>query len=166
MNDAPSDGIVVPCLRGHACTFVFEEPPDDPEVQAALATLLDPRSTLLAEAEPWVVAYCRDIVARYEADDEQPPMTLEQASDVWSHVEFGTEFVVSRRARGDDEDGIYFSLECSCDWEPEHGLQLVVRDGRTVSKVGAFDGHLTNADAYGERSFADVVYVSIESSGG
>lgn len=58
-------------------------------------------------------------------------------------------------------DGIYFSLECNCDGEPEHGLQLVIRDGLTVSKVGSFDGHLTNADAYGDRSLAGIVYVPI-----
>jgi hypothetical protein len=158
MNDLPSEHIIVPFLRGHVCTFVFEAPPDDPEVRAALAALLDTKSTLLAEAEAWVVAYCKDVLAHYPDDWEKPTVRLEQPGDVWSHVQFGSEFVVSRRTDGDDEDGIYFSLECNCDWEPEHGLQLVIRDGRTVTKVGSFDGHLTNADAYADPSLVGVVY--------
>ncbi len=157
--------MIVPFLRDQACTFVFEESPDDPEVRSALAALLDPKSTLLAEAEPWVIAYCKDILAHYPEDWERPAVKFDEPGDIWSHVQFGSDFVVSRRADGDDEDGIYFSLECNCDWEPEHGLQLVIGDGRTVRKVGAFDGHLTNADAYGDRSLVGVVYVSIGGSG-
>lgn len=66
-----------------------------------------------------------------------------------------------------DEDlGCYFSgpvtasAECECSWEPEHGLQLVFRGGRTISKVGPFDGHLTNTSAFGREDLAGIVYVS------
>jgi hypothetical protein len=37
---------------------------------------------------------------------------------------------------------VYVSVECECDWEPEHGLQIVFRDGATVTKVGPYDGHV------------------------
>jgi len=37
---------------------------------------------------------------------------------------------------------VYFSIEGNCDWEEEHGLQLVFRDGTEVTKVGQYDGHL------------------------
>lgn len=42
----------------------------------------------------------------------------------------------------------------------EHGLQIVFRGRHTVSKVGPFDGHLTNADAFGREGLDSVVYVS------
>jgi hypothetical protein len=84
--------------------------------------------------------------------------------DVWTQVEFGREIYVSQRAENDTEDGVYLSLECSCDWEPEHGLQLVCRDGRAVSKVGPFDGHVTNSDAFAKPSLAGVVYKTIAST--
>ena len=51
------------------------------------------------------------------------------------------------------------SVECGCDWEGEHGLQIVFKDGLVVNKVGAFDGHVTNSDAYGDPGLEDVVYV-------
>jgi hypothetical protein len=164
MNDSASDSVRVPFLRDHVCMLVFEVPAGDPEVRRALAAMLDKTSTLLAEAEPWVIAYCKDVLAHYPAASQRPRVALEHPGDVWSHVRFGGELTVSRRTHGDDEDGIYFSLECGCDWEREHGLQLVIRDGRTVTKVGSFDGHLTNADAYGDRSLVGRVYVPLDRS--
>ena len=35
------------------------------------------------------------------------------------------------------------------------------RDGRAVTKVGPFDGHLTNADAYADSSLVGVIYVPL-----
>jgi hypothetical protein len=60
---------------------------------------------------------------------------------VWDHVSFGTEFHVER---GFDDQEVYVSVACECSWEPEHGLQLVFKEGRCVSRVGPYDGHLTN----------------------
>lgn len=62
----------------------------------------------------------------------------------------------SRRAYGDK--GIYVSLECSCDWEPEHGLQIVFKDGKRVNKISSYDGHLTNSDAYADDDLEDVIF--------
>lgn len=39
-------------------------------------------------------------------------------------------------------------MVCNCDWEYEHGLQFVFRQGRVLTRVSAEDGHLTEADAY------------------
>jgi hypothetical protein len=64
--------------------------------------------------------------------------------------------MVSRRAYGDK--GVYVSIECNCDWEPEHGLQIVLKNGSEVTKVGPYDGHLTNSDAYADSTLEGVVY--------
>lgn len=37
---------------------------------------------------------------------------------------------------------------CECDWEEEHGLQLVFRQGKKLTRISDQDGHLTEADAY------------------
>ena len=40
------------------------------------------------------------------------------------------------------EDGVMqFLMECDCEWEPEHGLEIVVYD-RLVIHVGAYDGDI------------------------
>jgi hypothetical protein len=50
--------------------------------------------------------------------------------------------------------------DVECDWEPEHGLQIVFRGGRTVTKVGPYDGHLTNSAAYADGDLDGVLYRS------
>jgi hypothetical protein len=64
--------------------------------------------------------------------------------------------MVSRRPYGDEL--IYISLACAGDWEREHGLQVVFKQGLLVNKVGPFDGHLTNSDAYANKELEDVIY--------
>lgn len=39
--------------------------------------------------------------------------------------------------------GLHVVLGCECAWEPEHGLQLVFRDGRRLTRISQFDGDLT-----------------------
>lgn len=93
--------------------------------------------------------------------DEAPDLSIANAPDVWQHVDFG-ESIHVHRERGDKyvEAGVYLSVECSCEWEQEHGLQLVSREGIEVVKVGAYDGHLTHAHAFGDPRLVGVVYRS------
>jgi hypothetical protein len=147
-----------PSLR--SCDLEYEEADrDDGEVRAAVKRLEAADRELLRAAESYVAQYCEESLATYGADD-RPDVHVQAPGDVWRYVELGGEMTVTRRAEGDAEDGVYFSIGCSCEWEPEHGLQLVIRDGRAVTKVGPFDGHVTNADAYDNRAYVGVVYVS------
>ncbi len=77
---------------------------------------------------------------------------------IWRHVTFGREFDLHLGRDGDAS--VYLSVECECEWETEHGLQIVFRSGREVCKLGPFDGHMTNAEAFGRRDLADRIYVS------
>ena len=45
-----------------------------------------------------------------------------------------------------------------CDWEPEHGLQLVFRKGQSLSRVSDDDGHLTYSDAFNLPEDQDRIY--------
>lgn len=143
-------------LGGHSCRFILVGFADDPrpdEVRAAVRNALDAGPAILKAAQPHVVQYRADMLALQGVTAK-----LAKPSDVWSHVKLGDELFVRRRAKGTAEDGVYLSLECNCDWEVEHGLQLVVRDGTAISKVGPFNGHLTNAAAYADPSLIGVVY--------
>jgi hypothetical protein len=69
---------------------------------------------------------------------------IDSPTEIWKHVR-PTEIHVSRRHRRDKK--VYVQVAAECDWEPEHGLQLVYREGRELSRVSQQDGHLTHTDA-------------------
>jgi hypothetical protein len=77
---------------------------------------------------------------------------------VLDHVRLGTEPTLARNPHGDRR--VYVSVECECNWETELGLQVVFRDGATVTKMGPYDGHLTNAAAYADPALEGIVYHS------
>ncbi len=65
--------------------------------------------------------------------------------EVWEYVH-PSEIFVRRRSRR--EKGVYVQITAECDWEPEHGLQIIYRRGKELSRVSDQDGHLTQTDAY------------------
>ncbi len=66
-------------------------------------------------------------------------------AQAWEHVR-PTEVFVARRHRRDRE--VYVQVTAECRWEPEHGLQIVYRNGKHLSRVSDQDGHLTHSDPY------------------
>lgn len=132
--------------------------PDKDEIHRAVTTLLTGDDSALRAARIDLYRYYVDSVrlARESGLGAELP-EIAGVEDVWDHVSLGGEFRVDR----EPADGhVYVSIEGECDWEPEHGLQLVLKDGRTVTKLGPFDGHLTNALAYARSDLEGVVYVS------
>ena len=144
-----SDPIKMGALGGKKCCFVLEGYDDDPKKEdfhAAIANFLAADESVLKAAEPRIFRYYEDCNAHWEPDDDEH-IVIAQPGDVWGHIRLGDEPMVTRRAYGDRL--VYISLECGCDWEPEHGLQIVFKCGLWVNKVGSYNGHLTNSDAYG-----------------
>jgi len=90
------------------------------------------------------------------AGDDAPRLQIDRPADVWRHVDLGSVLVVARD-HGSGRD-VFVSLESNCAWEVEHGLQLVFKNGREVSKVGPFDGHVSNASAYDDDALDGVIY--------
>lgn len=110
------------------------------------------RDTLLV-ASPDLQNYCSDINQFLDPEDE---LHVDDSSDLWKHVRFGNEVYIERRHHGDRK--LYATIECGCEWEEEHGLQLILREGLAVTKLGTYDGHLSNADSYADSSLEDTVY--------
>jgi hypothetical protein len=152
-----SQPLPVGALGGRSCFFVlvgYEEDPNQEDFHAAIASMLSVENDLLREATPDVFRYYEDMNSEWEPGD--PEYVEAEVQDIWKHVQLGRELHVSRRSRADR--AVYVSLECSCDWGPEHGLQVVFKQGRAVAKVGPYDGHLTNVDAYADPTLEGVVY--------
>lgn len=113
------------------------------------------QADLKRQAGPHVWAYYRDFATHYGTDPGFP--SIPDASSVWDFVTFGNGEIWVQR----DEEHWYISIENECAWEPEHGLNLVFREGRQLVKVGQVDGHLTNARAFVDASMTEeAVYVN------
>lgn len=159
-----SEPITVPVLGNRTCRFVveaYDEDPDKEAFHAAINNFLSTDESVLKKAEPHIFRYYQDCNRNWEEGDDWF-IAIESPGEIWSHIRLGTEPMVTRRAYGDK--GIYISLECECDWEVEHGLQIVFKNGLEVNKIGQYDGNYTNADAYGDADFEDIVYVSFSDS--
>ncbi len=154
--------VAVPLLGGAPCRVIVRGYRDDPaaaDFHAAIDAFLALDRSALTAATPEIFAYYRDVMNDLvEAGDHDSYVRIAGPSEVLDHVRLGREPTVIRDVDGDGQ--VYVSLECECDWEPEHGLQLVFRDGHTVTKVGPYDGHLTNAAAYDDDALQGVVYRS------
>lgn len=148
--------IDVPIL-GQMCRFVLEEYDKDgtkEDFHRAIHNFLSADRSILQAAEGHIYEYYKDCTAYWEPDDDQF-VEIASPHNIWKHVLLGKEAAVGRSYSGNE---VYISLECNCDWEPEHGLQIVFENGLKVSKIGPFDGHMTNSDAYGNPRLANVVY--------
>jgi len=153
-----SEPIRLDVLRGNECRIVLEGYEDDSDREGFHTAIQAFRSCgpeVLKAAEPHIFRYYKDMIRYWEPGDDGY-VVIDCPGDVWKHVQLGDEPMFTRNDSGDK--GVYVSLECNCDWEPEHGLQIVFRNGDTVCKVGPYDGHLTNANAYGDPSLENVIY--------
>jgi hypothetical protein len=156
-----SQPLPVAALGGKICQILLEDYDDNlakEDIHAAVKNFLSIDQSALQEAEPHIFQYYMDCNADFSPEDEDY-LIINSPRDVWKHVKFGDEPIVTRRADGDGD--VYVSLECNCDWEIEHGLQIVFKNGLKVNKVGPCDGHLTNSDAYDREDLEDVIYVSL-----
>jgi hypothetical protein len=89
---------------------------------------------------------CKDFLEAVGYDEaDQALWDIKDENEIWKFVH-PSEIYVTRRPYG--EQNMYVQLACECDWEQEHGLQLVFRQGKKLTRVSSQDGHLTEADAY------------------
>lgn len=155
-NDFPdwwkSAGIEIPFFGNKKLpvTFMDFEPDHDntfiEEADKALANFIkltvDDRNAISDLAHK----NCIDFLEAIGFDEADKPMwDIKDKNEIWNFIH-PKEIYVSRRHRRDND--IYIQVACECDWEEEHGLQLVFRQGRKLTRISDQDGHLTEADAY------------------
>lgn len=89
---------------------------------------------------------CKDFLdtVGYEKADA-PLRKIKDHNEIWNFIH-PTEIYVTRRPYNDKD--VYIILACECDWDQEHGLQLVFRQGKQLTRISGQDGHLTEADTY------------------
>lgn len=133
---------------------------DEPAAAAALAAFLSLTPADRLADTRHVYAYYRDFHEAVGGEDflDDEMGVPETPEAIWRHVHPKQLYLV----RGPDDDHVYVVASGDCDWEVEHGLSLVWRDGRTLCKAGGEDGHVTNSYAYADDSLANVVYPAVD----
>lgn len=146
-DELRSKPTIVDVLGGDKFEFIFVEYQEDEskeEFHEAIGNFLSIDESVLKKAQDYIYQYYKDIFVQLVPGDDWY-VEIASPEEVWKHIEFGSDLIVERQSYGDEL--VYISLGCSCDWEREHGLQIVFKQGLYVNKVGPFDGHLTNSDA-------------------
>lgn len=153
-----STPIVVNVLDGEMIEFVLEDYQQDiakEEFHQAIENFLTIDESVLKQAQDYIYQYYQDVSNDIGPDDECY-IEIAQPEEVWQHIELNGPPLVTRRLQGDKL--VYITLECNCDWEEEHGLQIVFKQGLFVNKVGPYDSHLTHSDAYDNPQLENVIY--------
>ena len=124
--------------------YIGFHPDDDDrfiaEADAVVGQLLGMTAVDRLAASPHVHRNCIDFLEAVEPDDDDAPMlALASPDEVWRFVQ-PTAVYVSRDPYRDRR--VYARVCCRCDWETEHGLQLVFDDAGKLVRISADDGHI------------------------
>lgn len=141
-----SEPVDVPYFPGAQLRFVVDgvDGDDKPEEFAsAVRRFLGLSSQDRDSAAPYVFKNYREICEAI--GDGEVGVEIVEPNNIWKHVR-PDEIHVSRRPYGDRK--VYVQITAECAWEPEHGLQIVYREGFELKRVSQQDGHLTHVDAY------------------
>jgi hypothetical protein len=141
-----SEPLEIPLLDGLRLSITLDSfvDGDQQDVENAISSFLKLGNADRLAVTPYVFANYKRMTELVSEEDLGCQITSEAA--VWQHVH-PNEIYVSRRPRRDR--AIYISIAAECDWEPEHGLQIVYRRGSELVRVSDQDGHLTHTDALG-----------------
>ncbi|ANI90427.1 hypothetical protein A9P82_14710 [Arachidicoccus ginsenosidimutans] len=66
-----------------------------------------------------------------------PRLELKSDNEIWNFV-YPTDIILAQNETGE----VFVLVECGCEWEEEHGLQLVFKNGQQLTRVSYNDGGL------------------------
>ena len=69
--------------------------------------------------------------------DYTPRLELKSDNDIWNFV-YPSDIILAQNETGE----VFVLVECGCEWEEEHGLQLVFKNGQQLTRVSYNDGGL------------------------
>ncbi|ABF41430.1 hypothetical protein Acid345_2429 [Candidatus Koribacter versatilis Ellin345] len=137
--------VAVPFFDGMKLPFMLVrlQESDQKEIEEAVGEFLKLGPEARVAASGYVVAdynLMQELVSEVDLG-----CSVESTDEIWRHVQ-PMAVHISRRHRRDC--AIYVQVLAECDWEPEHGLQIVFRRGAELSRVSSQDGHITTSDAW------------------
>lgn len=162
-----SEAVAIPFFDNIALPVTFMDyiPTDDidfaSEADNALQNFLAKGPEAKMEVSGLVFKNCKDFLDIIGFTEQDKHLwNIQEKSEIWKYVT-PSQVYVARRPYNDRD--VYVIVACECDWEQEHGLQLVFRQGKKITRVSDQDGHLTEADAYDKPDSEDELLSSFES---
>lgn len=147
-----SEKIAIPFFKSEKLTITFKnfEPENDKtfveEADHALNNFLKLNTDDRISISEYVYKNCTDTLEAVGFDNvDESLRQIKSKNEIWKFIQ-PTEIYITRRPY--NEQDIYVQIACECDWEQEHGLQLIFRQGKKLTRISEQDGHLTEADAY------------------
>ena len=132
------------------------------EADQALKLFLEKKTDDRLELSELAFQNCMDFLNAVEYDEADKPLwDIEDKNEIWNFI-YPQDIYLTRRHRRDED--IYINLTCECEWEQEHGLQLVFRQGKKLTRISDQDGHLTEADAYDKPDEEDELLSQFENN--
>lgn len=153
-----SKPIKVAALGNVECVFTF--PDLDAEAETVPNEFEDAVHNFMSLSNGWLEC-CSKYLWEYfhdvaDAIGEETVDLVADDTSMLTRIEIDSDIEVTWDY---DANDVYVSLGGGCDWEIEHGLQITIRNGMHLAKVGDCNGHVTNADAYDRDDFKEVIYV-------
>jgi len=141
-----SGGVNIPALFNTKWHFVFED--FDPmsemeEYQEAINNLMVMNLDDFKICGVYLFQYYKSSIKHWGAKSEDY-INIPSSDDIWEHIDISSGYYIT--ISKDFDGDVYLSLSANCDWEQEHGLQIVYHKGNELVKVGSFTGHLRNSD--------------------
>lgn len=78
-------------------------------------------------------------------------VSIASSKDIWKHI---AENSIAIKIQ---DNCVYIQIELDCDWDAEHGMQIVYRDGDQLVRVGENDGNCVADDYYRDEGVVDRV---------
>jgi len=139
-----SEKIKIPLFDNLGIKFIVMAGQKDinEDFNKAIDNFLQLKDRQRLEASKYIFKNYREIIEAVGEDEFDFEVTNE--NDIWKYVH-PKEIYVKRRSK---DNLVYIQITAECDWEEEHGLQIIYRNGNIISRVSSQDGHLTHTDAY------------------
>jgi len=119
---------------------LYDQDPKKAAFHAAIANFFSLGKSARDTLEKYVFQYYKDSKKDWKSYG-MDCVAIKSCKNVWQHVGLGDISVT--RCNYPDDKRLYVSLGGSCDWELEHGLEIVFRNGLKLTRVGPETGHFT-----------------------
>lgn len=131
-----SELIGIPYFQNEQLKIVFTEAENDSYFEFADIAL----SNFMQLSDSDRYAHCAKVIENYKQNlmlGYTPKLELISDNIIWNYV-YPIVIVLDQNETGD----IFVLVECGCEWEEEHGLQLVFKNGQQLTRVSYNDGVL------------------------